>query len=62
MRNNIYKPGKIFYIEVVGEECTKVFESKMEAVTEVWRRLHNENLHDSYCSSIIIEVIKSRMK
>jgi hypothetical protein len=33
---------------------------KRDEVTEEWRRLHNEELYDLYCSQNIIRVIKSR--
>ena len=39
----------------------KVFGPKRDEVTEDWRRLHDEELHDLYSSSNIIRVIKSRM-
>jgi hypothetical protein len=29
----------------------KIFGSKKEEVTGYWRRLHNEELYDLYCSS-----------
>jgi len=38
----------------------KIFWSKRDAVTAEWRRLHNEELNDLYCSPDIIRVIKSR--
>jgi hypothetical protein len=38
----------------------KVFEPKKDEVTGEWRRLHNEELNDLYCSSNII--ISKRMK
>jgi hypothetical protein len=38
----------------------RVFGSKREEVTGEWRKLHNEELSDLYCSPIIIGVIKSR--
>jgi hypothetical protein len=38
----------------------KVFGLKRDEVTGEWRRLHNEELNDLYCSSNIIRVIKSR--
>ena len=34
--------------------------SKRDEVTGKWRKLHNEELNDLYCSSDIIRVIKSR--
>jgi hypothetical protein len=33
---------------------------KRDEVTEEWRKLHNEELHDPYCSPNIVRVIKSR--
>jgi hypothetical protein len=38
----------------------KIFGPKGEEVAGGWRRLHNEELHDSYNSSNIIRVTKSR--
>ena len=38
----------------------KIFGPKGDEVTEDWRRLHNEGIHDLYCSPNIIQVIKSR--
>jgi len=34
--------------------------SKKDEVTGEWRKLHNEELNDLYCSSNIVRVIKSR--
>jgi acyl-coenzyme A synthetase/AMP-(fatty) acid ligase len=39
-----------------------IFESKMDEVTEEWRRLHNEELNELYSSSNIIRMLKSRRK
>ena len=38
----------------------KIFVSKREEVTEVWRKLNNEELNDSYSSQIIIRMNISR--
>jgi hypothetical protein len=38
----------------------RIFGPKRDAVTGGWRKLHNEELHNSYSSQSIIIVIKSR--
>ena len=38
----------------------RIFRPRRDEVTEEWRRLHNEELHDLYSSPIIVLVIKSR--
>jgi hypothetical protein len=38
----------------------RMFGSKRDEVTGEWRKLHNEELNDLYCSLNIIRVIKSR--
>ena len=38
----------------------RVFGTKRDEVTREWRKLHNEELNDLYCSHNIIRVIKSR--
>jgi len=38
----------------------RIFVPKREEVTREWRKLHNEELNDLYCSSNIVRVIKSR--
>jgi len=38
----------------------RIFGPKRDEVTEEWRKLHNEELNDLYCSPNIVRVIKSR--
>jgi len=38
----------------------RIFEPKRDEVTGGWRKLHNEELNDLYCSPNIVRVIKSR--
>jgi hypothetical protein len=38
----------------------RIFGSKRDEVTGEWRKLHNEELNDLYCSPNIVQVIKSR--
>ena len=37
----------------------RVFGPKRDEVTGEWRKLHNEELNDMYCSPNIVRVIKS---
>ena len=37
-----------------------IFGPKRDEVTGEWRKLHNEELNDLYCSLDIVRVIKSR--
>jgi hypothetical protein len=37
-----------------------IFGSKREELTENWRKLHSEELHNLYSSSNIIRMIKAR--
>ena len=39
-----------------------IFVPKRDEVTGEWRKLHNEELNDLYCSPNIVWVIKSRMR
>jgi len=38
----------------------RIFGPNRDEVTEEWRKLHNEELNDLYCSPKIIRVMKSR--
>jgi len=40
----------------------RIFRPKQDKVTEVWRKLHNEELKDTNCLPHIIWVIKSRRR
>jgi hypothetical protein len=37
-------------------------EEKRDEITGEWRKLHNEELNDLYCSPDVVRVIKSRMR
>jgi hypothetical protein len=38
----------------------RIFESRRDKVRGKWRKLHNEELNDLYCSPSIVQEIKSR--
>jgi hypothetical protein len=38
----------------------RIFGPKKDGVTSEWRKLHNEELSDLYCSPNIVRVIKTR--
>ena len=38
----------------------RIFGPKRDEVTGEWRKLHNEELNDLYCSANIVRVIKER--
>ena len=40
----------------------RIFGTRRAEVTGEWRKLHNEELNDLYCSANIVRVIKSRMR
>jgi hypothetical protein len=40
----------------------RIFGPKRDEVTEGWRKLHNEELHNLYSSPSIIRMIKSRIR
>jgi len=46
------------YLNII-QTCL-VIKPRRDEVTEEWRRLHNEELNDLYCSPNVVRVIKSR--
>jgi len=46
----------------VCKEYDTIFGPRRYEVTGEWRRLHNEELNDLYCSPNIVRVIKSRRR
>jgi hypothetical protein len=38
----------------------RIYGPRRDEVTGEWRKLHNEELNDQYCSPIIVRVMKSR--
>jgi hypothetical protein len=61
--------GLLYLMFINTERMLRVFENrvlrrifgpKRDEVTADWRKLHNEELNDLYCSPSIVRVIKSR--
>lgn len=47
-------------LKICGKRVqSKIFGLKREEVSEEWRKLHKEELHDLSCSQDVIRVIKS---
>jgi hypothetical protein len=44
----------------IRNRALRIFGPKRDEVIGEWRKLHNEELRDLYCSRIIIRIIKSR--
>jgi hypothetical protein len=47
-------------LRVFENRVLRIFGHKRDKVTEVWRKLYNEELNDLYCSPNIVRVIKTR--
>jgi hypothetical protein len=47
-------------LKIENRVLRRIFGPKSDEVTGVWRKLHNEELHDLYSSPTIVWVIKSR--
>ena len=41
-----------------NRELRRIFGPKRDEVTGEWRKLHNEELNDRYCSRVIFRVIR----
>ena len=51
---------KITYVIKISMVLRRIFGPRRDEVTGEWRRLHNEELNDLYCSPNIVRVIKRR--
>jgi len=49
-------------LRVSENKALRIFGPKRDEVTRDWRKLHNGELNNLYCSSNIVRVIKSRMR
>jgi hypothetical protein len=65
----VYHSPMMWCLTLREEQMLKVFETTVlrkifgptrDKVTQGWRRVHNDELHDLYCSPNTIRVIKSR--
>jgi len=54
----LWEEGKLKVFE--NMVLRRIFGPRRDEVTGEWRRLHNEELNDLYCSPNIVRVIKSR--
>jgi len=48
------------YSSIINRVLGRTFGPKSDKVTEDWRKLHNKELNDMYCSSNIVQMIKMR--
>ena len=47
-------------LRVFENKVLRIFGPKMDEVTGEWRKLHNQDLNDTYCSQNYMRVIKPR--
>jgi len=47
-------------LRVFGKRVLRIFGPRTDEIRGEWRKLHNEELNDSYSSHSIVRVIKSR--
>jgi hypothetical protein len=47
-------------LKVFENRVLRIFGPKRDEVTGEWRKLHNAELNDLYCSPNIVRVVKSR--
>ena len=68
--NIIISISDVLVADIGEEQRLRVFQNRVlreilgrrrDEVTGDWRKLHNEELNDVYCSPNIVRVIKSRM-
>jgi hypothetical protein len=52
----------LFRKKLRAERSQRIFGPKRDEVTVEWRKLHNEELNDLYCTPNIIRAIKSKIK
>jgi hypothetical protein len=46
---------------IFGNRMLRIFGPKRDEVIEIWRKLHNQELHNLYSSPSIIRMIKDGM-
>jgi hypothetical protein len=51
-----------YRLRVFENKVLRIFGLKGDELTGGWRKLHNIELHDVYCSPSILRIIKSRMR
>jgi len=56
LRTQTYQPRRLNVFE--NRVLRRIFGAKRDEVTGEWRKLHNEELSDLYCSPNIVRVLK----